>query len=345
MTSRYRPGIAATKVVTSVPAGALTRVDTMVIRRTVGIAGRLMVAAGVVLLLFVAYQLWGTGLQTRAAQADLRQTFGAELEQVEGLPPTDPGRQQTAAAALASLDIGDAVGRLEIPSIGVDYIVLEGVDLGTLESGPGHFPQTPLPGQPGNAAIAGHRATFDAPFNRLDELAPGDVITMTTVQGTFTYEVMPQTSSGSDADGNPLGHYLVAPTAVEILDDKGDDRITLMGCHPRYGSTQRIVVEGQLVGTAAPTTPTPTSVASANGADQPAGTAGELAGTELLRGETGSWLPVVAWSAAVVALCAVALVLARRWNRWIVYLLALPVVGVVLFQAFGAVADLSPVAY
>lgn len=321
----------------------------MVLRRVLGITGRLMVAAGVVLLLFVAYQLWGTGLQTRAAQADLRQNFGAQLEQVDTLPPTDPAREAAAAATLEALDIGEAVGRLEIPAIGVDYIVLEGVDLGTLESGPGHFPQTPLPGQPGNAAIAGHRATFDAPFNLLDELVPGDEVTVTTVQGTFRYEVLPQDPASAGRTGDPIGHYLVAPTAVEILDDKGDDRITLMGCHPRYGSTQRIVVEARLVGTAAPLTPTLASLTGPAATDATATGGGtgvaEMADTELLRGDRGSWLPVMAWSAAVIALCVAALVLARRWNRWIVYLLALPVVGVTLFQAFGAVANLNPVAY
>lgn len=312
----------------------------MVVRRVLATTGGLMVAAGVVLLLFVAFQLWGTGVQTRAAQGELRQTFDAQLEQVDQLPPTDAEREAAAAATLASLEVGGAVGRLEIPAIGVDYIVLEGVDLGTLESGPGHFPQTPLPGQPGNAAIAGHRATFDAPFNLLDELVPGDEVTFTTVQGTFVYEVLPQFPNGTDSGEAPIGHYLVAPTAVEILDDKGDDRITLMGCHPRYGSTQRIVVEARLVGPAAPPTPPP-----ASSAELAAGAVDDMADTELLRGEKGSWVPVAAWSAAVVALCVVALLLARRWNRWIVYLVALPVVGVVLFQAFEAVADLSPVAY
>ena len=76
-----------------------------------------------------------------------------------------------------------------IPAIGVDKIVVEGVSLADLKKGPGHYPETPLPGQEGNAAIAGHRTTYGAPFNRLDELEPGDEITVTTVQGEFTYEV------------------------------------------------------------------------------------------------------------------------------------------------------------
>jgi sortase A len=333
--SRYRPAPVAAKVVTPAHGGGLTRVQPMMWQRVLGAVGRLMVAAGVVLLLFVAYQLWGTGLQTQAAQAQLRQTFGNELQQITELPDDDVARAEATAAALRSLAIGDAVGQLEIPAIGVDYIVLEGVDLGTLESGPGHFPQTPLPGQPGNTAIAGHRATFDAPFNRLDELVPGDEVRVTTLQGTFVYEVLPQQRPGAVDGDDPIGHYLVSPTAVEILDDKGDNRITLMGCHPRYGSSQRIVVEGRLIGMAAPATP----AAVATAAD------GEPDGAVLLRGDKGSWVPVLAWSAAVLALCAVAWLLARRWNRWLVYLVALPVVGVVLFQAFEAVAQLSPVAY
>ena len=76
-----------------------------------------------------------------------------------------------------------------IPKIGVDKIVVEGVGRNDLRKGPGHYPDTPMPGQPGNAAIAGHRTTYGAPFNRIDELEPGDEILVTTLQGPFTYEV------------------------------------------------------------------------------------------------------------------------------------------------------------
>jgi sortase A len=299
--------------------------------RILGAVGRVMVAAGVVLLLFVAYQLWGTGFQTRAAQQGLAGTFSEQAAAAEAAAELE--RAALIEQIYGSLQAGDPVARLQIPAIGVDYIVVQGVDLKTLESGPGHFPETPLPGQPGNSAIAGHRATFDAPFNRLDELTPGDEITVTTLQGTFTYEVMPQPVIG----GDPLGYYLVAPTAVEILDDKGDNRLTLMGCHPRYGATQRIVVEAKLVAEAAP-------VVAAQPLDGEA-----AAGAQLLAGERGSPWPVVIWSAVVLALGAVAWLLARRrpqwWLRALIYVAATPVIGLALFQAFEAVADLSPVAY
>ena len=301
-------------------------------RTVLGVVGRLLVAAGVVLLLFVGYQLWGTGLQTRAAQDRLEGTFAAQLEEVDasGSAPA------AAAATLAALQTGDPVARLQIPKIGVDYIVLEGVDLGTLESGPGHFPETPLPGQPGNSAIAGHRATYDAPFNLLNEMVPGDEVLVTTVQGEFRYEVLASRGAAGDPPDAVYGYRIVNPDALEILDDKGDNRITLMGCHPRYGSSQRIVVEARLVSDTAPPTPPP-ATASASAASE---------GTELLRGESGGWLPVIAWSAAILAVCAVALLAAHRWRRWrwAFYLLAVAPVGLLLFEAFGAVTDLSPVA-
>lgn len=304
-------------------------------RTILGVTGRLLIAAGVVLLLFVGYQLWGTGVQTRAAQERLERTFESQLANVDASTGADA--PAVAEATLTALQTGDPVARLEIPKIGVDYIVLEGVDLGTLESGPGHFPETPLPGQPGNSAIAGHRATYDAPFNLLNEMAPGDEIVVTTLQGTFRYEVLPNAGAPEDPPGSVYGYRIVSPTALEILDDKGDDRITLMGCHPRYGSSQRIVVEARLVTDSAPPTLPPPTAAAAASSD----------GTELLRGESGGWGPVLLWSGAVMAVCALVLVAAHRWRRWrwAFYLLAIAPVGLLLFRSFEAVTNLSPVAY
>ena len=101
-----------------------------------------------------------------------------------------------------------------------------------LKKGPGHYPESPLPGQEGNAAIAGHRTTYGAPFNRIDELEPGDEITVQTVQGEFTYVVKEQ--------------QIVSPDQVEVLEDKGDNRLTLTACHPKYSARQRIVVVAEL---------------------------------------------------------------------------------------------------
>ncbi|MCB1260138.1 MAG: class E sortase, partial [Acidimicrobiales bacterium] len=232
--------------------------------KILGVIGRLMIGAGVLILLFVAYQLWGTGLQTQAAQNDLRTEFDQQLAEaraqadaagstttstttepvapVSTLPdgtaenPGDLGRP--AEEADLGIQWGDPIGRILIDKIGVDFVYIEGVELSLLQDGPGHFPETSFPGQPGNAALAGHRTTFMAPFNRIDELSAGDLVQVETVQGTFTYEVMAQ------PDG--LGHRIVGPDAIEITEDKGDDRLTLMACHPKYSAAQRIVVEAKL---------------------------------------------------------------------------------------------------
>lgn len=132
---------------------------------------------------------------------------------------------------------GDAVARLEIPRIGLDVIVVEGVDREDLKRGPGHYEQTSFPGQLGNAAIAGHRTTYGEPFADIDQLDDGDEIVATTPAGSFLY-VVDSLQIVGPADG-----YVVQTT------DESVARITLTSCHPRWSASQRIVVSGELVGT------------------------------------------------------------------------------------------------
>lgn len=148
---------------------------------------------------------------------------------------------------------GEALVRLTIPAIGLDETVVEGVGVEDLRKGPGHYSSTPLPGQEGNAAIAGHRTTYGAPFHDLDKLAPGDEIIVQTIQGTFTYEVIAQEAP----DGTQRGHVIVAPSATEVLRDFGDNRLTLTACHPKYSARQRIIVHAELVGEPVVTFPRP----------------------------------------------------------------------------------------
>ena len=185
--------------------------------RLLGAVGRTLISAGVLLLLFVVYQLWGTGVRTGAAQNQLHDDFQArkaELAQTAGTGATDPvpGGTGTAVPATAANvpppRAGDAIGVIRIPKIGVEFAVVEGVDLGNLARGPGHFPSTPLPGQAGNAAIAGHRVTHSAPFNRIDELVPGDHIQVETFQGVFDYEVVP---GGGVVPSSDAGQHLITP--------------------------------------------------------------------------------------------------------------------------------------
>ena len=149
-------------------------------------------------------------------------------------------------------DQGLSIAQIQIPKIGVDKTVVEGVRVSDLRKGPGHYPATPLPGQAGNAAIAGHRTTYGAPFGDINELLPGDEIIVTTIQGEFVYQVLEQ--------GDGHGHLIVPPTAVEVLDQNFRDhpnRLTLTACHPKGSARQRIIVVGELVGEPAPTYPRP----------------------------------------------------------------------------------------
>ena len=136
---------------------------------------------------------------------------------------------------------GEAIARIDIPAIKMDEIVVEGTDVDALRKGPGHYPWTPMPGQPGNASIAGHRTTYGAPFANIGNLRPGDKITMQTAQGEFVYEVLAQ-------DSPTKGYLIVSPDRVDLLRDKGNNLLTLTSCHPRFSNRQRIVVQAKLLG-------------------------------------------------------------------------------------------------
>jgi len=129
---------------------------------------------------------------------------------------------------------GDAIGRIRIKRIGVDFVVVEGTDPASLRKGPGHYTQTPLPGLGGTAAIAGHRTTYAAPFRRLDELRRDDRITVQMPYGTFTYAVQRA--------------KIVSPKALWVIQRQAYDRLVLTACHPLYSAAQRIVVFARLLG-------------------------------------------------------------------------------------------------
>ncbi|MEO7371040.1 MAG: class E sortase [Ilumatobacteraceae bacterium] len=228
-------------------------------RWVVGGIGRMLITLGLLMFAFVAYQLWGTGIQTAQAQRDLSREF----DQVVGTLPaastttstavatTEPTTQGTApvgtAAPTATTPFGlpgampipaeeKAVARLEIPRMGLNRIVVEGATADALTKGPGHFAETPLPGQLGNAAIAAHRTTHLAPFFDIDKLQPGDEIFVTTFNGRYVYHV--------------TGTIVVAPddyADVIPTTDVTKATLTLVSCTPRYSATNRIVVRADLV--------------------------------------------------------------------------------------------------
>ena len=129
---------------------------------------------------------------------------------------------------------GDAVGEIIIKKIDVDWAVVEGVQLTDIAKGPGHYPGTPLPGQIGNAAIAGHRTTHGAPFYRVDELTVGDKIVVKTLAGTYTYVVTQKP-------------FAVDPTDYGVVANTPDAELTLTSCNPRYSAAQRIIIKARLV--------------------------------------------------------------------------------------------------
>ena len=174
-----------------------------VVRRTIAAIGRTLVTLGLLILLFVTYELWGTGIFTARAQADLKHKFeqaarasNPVLTVADHADRTDlvgdnrsARRRRSIPARLVAPPEGEPIGMIDIPKIGVDWVFVEGVQLTDLAKGPGHYPGTPLPGQIGNAAIAGHRTTHGAPFYRVNELRKGDRITITTLAGKFVYAV------------------------------------------------------------------------------------------------------------------------------------------------------------
>jgi sortase A len=127
---------------------------------------------------------------------------------------------------------GDALGKLLMPSIGVSEYVVEGTDADTLRKGPGHYPDTPLPGQRGTSAIAGHRTTYGAPFRNLDKLEKGDRIVVELPYGTFVYRVDKT--------------QIVDDSALWVTRKVGHDQLVLTACHPLYSAAQRIVAFARL---------------------------------------------------------------------------------------------------
>ena len=128
---------------------------------------------------------------------------------------------------------GDAIGRLEIPAIGVKDYVVEGTDTANLRKGPGHYPKTALPGQHGTVGIAGHRTTYLAPFRDIDKLKRRQVIKIDLPYGRFVYHVE-RTKIVDDSD-------------FSVLRKVRHDRLVLTACHPLYSAAQRVVVFARVV--------------------------------------------------------------------------------------------------
>jgi sortase A len=192
--------------------------------------GQVLITAGVVVLLFCIYELQVTNIYTKQQQHTLEKTLTREW----AAPPKGP--------QLAGYDEGKGIARIYLPSLGKKevHVVVEGVSHEDLKKGPGHYPGTDLPGALGNMVISGHRTTYGAPFNRLDELKVGAAIVLETRTSFFTYRVTAMTIVRPDAIGE-TDHVPYQPDA------KPTQRLlTLTTCNPKYSARTRLIVRALL---------------------------------------------------------------------------------------------------
>jgi len=176
---------------------------------------------------YVAWTLWGTGIATQHAQQALRGGITSQIAHPK--PISEAPRPGSPVVP------GSAYAIIRIPSVGIDFVVVQGVDYASLKKGPGHYPDTANPwDKTGRVGIAGHRTTYLHPFFNLDKVKAGDQIQLLTAYGTFTYSVtrnyvIPEAGSGI------VLKQTAAPTLV------------LTTCNPKLASYQRLIVEAKLV--------------------------------------------------------------------------------------------------
>jgi sortase A len=186
------------------------------VRRSVSVLSILLFLGGVGLVGFpFATNMW----QDRVQQRLETQIVSPELKQAY--------RNRT-------IETGDSLTRIRIPALDIDAVVVEGVTASALRAGAGHYPQTALPCDVGNVAIAGHRTTFGKPFADVDRLKPGDTIELVTPIGACVYKV----------SKNP---EVVPPTAMSVLDPTAGKTLTLTTCHPKGSAAQRLIIRGEWV--------------------------------------------------------------------------------------------------
>jgi sortase A len=294
------------------------------VRRTVREVGLALIALGVIVLLFVAYQLFGTNLTEHRNQARLAKQFDTQIVQHQQTATSTPST--VPADVEPSAPPGGAIDHLVIPKIGVDKFVVEGTGEEDLRRGPGHYTGTALPGQNGNAAIAGHRTTYGAPFFRLNDLGPGDEIKITDLEDrTWIYKVSQPPE-------------VVSPNDVAVLNPTPFAQLTLTTCNPRFSATSRLIVFARLVGQALPLPP-PTKPQT-----HPAPLV--LQGADNLgHGNSGAWTPALLYGALVIALWVgvrIWINRTRRWHRLAAYVIGIGICLVPLWFCFENAVLLLP---
>lgn len=194
-----------------------------------------LISIGVLTLGYLAWLFWGTDWLNAHTQAEA----SSQLEETLDRSTPEPERVETWKGIIEyfpedPVGVGEPFGYMTIPSIEMaDVAIFEGVDRETLQSGPGHVQASPLPGQPGNAVMSGHRTTYGRPFFDFDLLVVGDEIEVETAIGIHLYAIREV--------------HVVAPTDVWVADPRPGGWLTLTTCEPKFSARQRLVVFAEMV--------------------------------------------------------------------------------------------------
>lgn len=235
-------------------AGGSRMSGTAWIRLALRGTGQTLITVGIIVLLFVVYEVWVTDIFAHEKQVKVHNQL--EKEWAQGKDPLAlslPGGKQVI------IPIGSGIANLYIPRFGTDYhfTIVQGTDDASLEEGPGHYLGTALPGQVGNFAVAGHRVGKGEPFLNVDHLRPGDPIVVETKTEWYIYRVKGNVQTGDlndkGTDGIP-GREIVSPDASEVLapvpDHPGakptEKLMTMTACTPKFTATQRIIIHSAL---------------------------------------------------------------------------------------------------
>jgi sortase A len=218
---------------------------------------------------------------------------------------------------------GEPVGDIRIPVIGVSQVVVEGTNTPDLRKGPGHYIGTPLPGQDGNASIAGHRTTYGHPFYNLDGVKVGDPIVLTTLQGIFVYDT---TKS-----------FVVSPNDTTVIKNAFSNMITLTTCNPRFSASTRLIVQARLAHSQLfPNKGLPVGRLNADPKS------GDLAGNSNV-----GLTQTLFWGFLVLVLLGSILFTAWRFRRqrWMIWGVGTVGMLVLLWFFFGAISPLLPASF
>lgn len=301
------------------------------LRQTVSITGKILIGAGVLVLLFTAYQIWGTSILESHTQNQLRSTLESEtnsqeirhaLAEAAALDKMPTGPPVTAPRT-GDPSEGEPIGDIRIPVIGINQVVVEGTNTPDLRKGPGHYIGTPLPGQGGNASIAGHRTTYGHPFYNLDGVKIGDPIVVTTLQGIFVY--------------NATKSFVVSPSDTSVISNVFANYLTLTTCNPRFSASTRLIVQAKLAHSQLfPNKGLPTQKLHADP------NSGDLAGDSSVQ-----LTQTLFWGALFLVVGGGVLYAAWRFRRqrWLIYGGGAIGLLVLLWFLFGAISPLLPASF